>query len=150
MKLFYFVDFIHFKRFGRPITDDRYFHLEHGPIPSTILNLVNSIFDEGEDAILADTIFIEKNEHIQRIKAYQNFDKKDENLFSKNELDVMKEVCDRFKDKDTKFIVKSAHNEAAWSKTRETEEIPYELAIDDSDCRISKEEYEVLKMIERA
>jgi hypothetical protein len=42
MKLFYFADFEHVKKYASPITFDNYVHLEHGPVPSTILNLVNA------------------------------------------------------------------------------------------------------------
>ena len=50
MKLFYFADFLHVKKYGVPITYDTYIRLEHGPVPSKILNLVNSIIDDNEQA----------------------------------------------------------------------------------------------------
>jgi hypothetical protein len=55
MKLFYFADFGHVKRYASPITYDNYVHLEHGPIPSAILqsrrySLRSSIYQDKKAA----------------------------------------------------------------------------------------------------
>src|SRR3990167_8043480 len=62
MKLFYFLDFMHVKKYGSPVTYDSYIHLEHGPIPSTIKNLVDTAADDVDNSILADTISVERPE----------------------------------------------------------------------------------------
>jgi len=56
MKLFYFADFIHVKNFGSPITYDNYVRMEHGPIPSVILNLIDAVDGDVDSAELADII----------------------------------------------------------------------------------------------
>lgn len=42
-KLLYFADKLHLTRYGRPITGDRYYCLDHGPIPSASLNAINDL-----------------------------------------------------------------------------------------------------------
>ena len=149
MKLFYFADFMYVKHYGTPITYDRYIHLEHGPVPSKILNLVNSVADEGEDAILSDTIIIKRysSSSLQKIKCIKEFDENDEKLFSKKELETLEHTCKRFKDKGAKYLEELSHKEAPWEKTRELEEIPYTLAASDPDCLVEEEDIKLLTQI---
>lgn len=146
MKLFYFLDFLHVKRYGTPVTYDNYVNLEHGPIPSKILNLFNSVVDSEEDAILSDTITIERPDgtKMQRIKCIKNFSKDDERFFSEREMKILEEVCARFGNKTTKAIEDASHEEAPWRLTNETEEIPYTLASQDGDCMVSEQDIQLL------
>jgi uncharacterized phage-associated protein len=149
MKLFYFLDFTHLKNYGTPVTYDNYVHLEHGPIPSVIKNLVDTVANDIDDSLLADTIIIEKNGEngIQRITPCRQFTKNDEKYFSETELMVMQNVCDRFGNKNTKDIEDASHEEAPWKKTNLLDEIPYFLAAEDSDCKMSKEELQLLNVL---
>ena len=135
MKLFYFVDFNHVKRFGSPVTYDNYVHLEHGPVPSTILNLVNSVEQDVDDAILFDTIAVERKEnfHQKRVVSLKKFTEKDASYFSPSELSTMEKVCSRFTDKNAAFIEEASKKEAPYSKTKKLENIPYALALEDQD-----------------
>ncbi|OGZ43269.1 MAG: hypothetical protein A3J55_02670 [Candidatus Ryanbacteria bacterium RIFCSPHIGHO2_02_FULL_45_17b] len=144
MKLFYFVDFTHVKNYASPITFDNYVRLEHGPIPSTILNLVDAVEDDTDNAILADSFSIKTRDgsNQKRVVPTREFTSKDEKYFTPSELKVLKSVCDRFAGKTGKFIEDKSHEEAAWSKTKELESIPYTLATEDPDCHVSKEEIE--------
>lgn len=149
MKLFYFADFLHVKRHGHPITFDRYIHLEHGPVPSKILNLVNSVADDPEHAVLSDTISVKRAEgmNIQKVECSKKFSEGDKNFFSNQELDILDEVCKKFGDKNTKFIEDASHKESAWLLTDEVEEIPYSLAAQDADSEVDEEEIKLLMKI---
>lgn len=151
MKLFYFADFINIKRYGFPMTYDTYYHLEHGPIPSAIMNLVNSVADDP-NAILSDTIKItrESDSPIQKISCLENFSKKDELIFSEQELAILKEVCDKFGNKNTNYIEEASHREAPWRLTKELQTIPYTLAADDNDCLMKKESIELFNKLNEA
>lgn len=142
MKLFYFTDFTHVKNYASPITYDNYVHMEHGPIPSTILNLVNSVENDTEDAILTDSISIEMRDGslMKRVITKGMFTEKDRGYFSPSELKVLDNVCRRFSNKTGKYIEDASHKESAWSKTDELENIPYTLAVDDPDCLVEKDE----------
>src|SRR3990167_5532949 len=58
MKLFYFTDFRHVKKYLTPVTNDRYVNLEHGPVPSTIMNLVDAVENDIDSSILGDAISV--------------------------------------------------------------------------------------------
>lgn len=149
MKLFYFLDFIHLKNYGTPVTYDSYVHLEHGPIPSIIKNLVDNVANDIDNSLFADTIKIERPEgsDMQRIIAYRQFTKNDEKYFSKTELETMQKVCLKFGDKNTQYIEDASHDEAPWKKTNLLEEIPYSLAAEDDDCKMTKVELELLNTL---
>ena len=145
MKLFYFLDFTHVKTYGSPITYDRYMKMEHGPIPSTILNLVDAVDDDLDNAELADTIKIEKaaGSDMHRISPTRLFTEYDRGYFSETELEVLAKVCARFGDKTGRVIEEASHKEAPWTKTAFLEEIPYTLATEDNDCLVDKETIEL-------
>lgn len=149
MKLFYFLDFIHVKKYGCPVTYDRYVNLEHGPIPSTILNLVNEALVDIDNAKLSDSIEFEISQHSSmcRIKPIRQFSESDKDYFKPSELEVLKTVCDRFGGKNTQFIENASHDESPWTNTNFLDEIPYTLAVDDEDCLVSKEEIELMQLI---
>ena len=149
MKLFYFLDFVHIKKYGAPITFDTYVHLEHGPIPSTIKNLVDEACDDVDNSILADTIYFENVVDIamKRILPKRDFSENDKKYFSKSELEVLETVCRRFGAQNTKYIEDASHKEAPWLETNPLETIPYTLATGDKDCLVSKEEIQLLSDI---
>jgi uncharacterized phage-associated protein len=142
MKLFYFIDFLHVKKYGVPITYDTYVNLEHGPIPSAIKNLVDTASDDIDNSILSDIIKFETppGTNMSRVIPLGSFTKKEEKLFSNTELEILKEVCARFSDSNTKTIEDASHREAPWRETKLLETISYTLAAKDSDCMVSEEE----------
>jgi len=149
MKLFYFADFGHIKEYGSPITWDTYVKLEHGPIPSGIKNIVDSVEDDIDNSFFSDIISIKKSEgdYLHRIVPLREFTEQDKKYFSESELLVMKNVCIRFADKNTKEIEEASHKEATWIETDLLEVIPYSLAAKDSDCKISKEDIDLMMKI---
>lgn len=145
MKLIYFLDFAHLKKYGSPVTYDTYINLEHGPIPSAIKNLVDSAADDIDNSILADAISFDcpPNIDMYRVLPKREFTDTDRKYFSESELEILKQVCLRFGDKNTKFIENASHKESPWQKTSLLQVIPYELAAEDSDSEVSKEEIEL-------
>ncbi len=151
MKLFYFLDFMHLKTYGRPITFDAYVNMEHGPIPSNIKNLVDTSTDDIDHSVLSDTITCEWPEGTKmcRIIPRREFTEKDSKLFSESELDILQKVCQRFGDKNTQYIEEASHAEAPWKETKFLEQIPYTLAAKDGDSQVSEEEIELLMDIQK-
>lgn len=145
MKLIYFLDFMHLKKYGSPVTYDTYVNLEHGPIPSAILNLVNSAVYDIDNALLSDVISFEHpaNIDMDRILPKREFNDIDKKYFSEAELEILEKVTIRFGNRNTKFIEDASHKESPWQKTTELQTIPYELAADDPDSEVSKEEIEL-------
>lgn len=50
-KIFYFADKEHFLDWGRPISGDRYIAMEHGPVPSTIFELLKPNSGEPDEVL---------------------------------------------------------------------------------------------------
>ncbi len=150
MKLIYFLDFMHLKEYGTPVTYDTYVNLEHGPVPSTILNLVNNVLDDVDSAELSDTISIEPlaNFNMYRISPTRAFAEKDRDYLSESEMDVLEKVCMKFGDKNTNYIESASHSEAPWKETTFLQEIPYTLAANDPDSKVEKEDLEFLLKLE--
>ncbi len=148
MKLFYFLDFMHVKKYGAPVTYDTYVNLEHGPIPSAIKNLVDTASDDVDNSILSDIMEFETREVskgiMYRVVPTREFTEKDKGYFSESELDILNKVCERFGNSNTKFIEDASHKESPWSKTKLLETIPYSLAAKDTDCLVSEEEINLL------
>jgi len=146
MKLFYFCDFGNVKKHGAPITYDTYVRLEHGPVPSTIMNLISQAEDDFENAILSDTIKVDSdaNQLIHRIVPLREFSDIDAKYFSPIELETMGIICQRFKDSIGKQLEDISHDEMPWKKTNILEKIPYSLAAEDGDSEVSKEEIDLL------
>ena len=80
-----------------------------------------------------------------RIVGLRTFNEEDSKMFSKAELETLKNTCVRFGDKNTKFIEDASHKESPWKDTNLLDTIPFGLAYNDDDCRVSKEEIELLE-----
>ncbi len=149
MKLFYFLDFTHIKKFGTSVTGETYYHLEFGPIPTTIKNLVDSVGDNPESAMLSDIIAVqcEDGHDIHKVICLQSFTEKDREYFSEAEFKTMESICARFRDYSTPQMVDLSHKEAPWRLTELLEMIPYTLASEDPDCSVTKQDIELLSAI---
>lgn len=144
MKLFYFLDFLHVKKYGLPVTYDNYVHLEHGPIPSTIKNLVDQVEEDVHSAILADTINIltTDGQKIHQVVGMRALTEAELKLFSDSEIEILSEVCRRFGTKNTQATEDESHTEAPWRDTQMLESIPYTMAGRDSDSVYTEKEIE--------
>ncbi len=145
MKLFYFADFEHVRQYGAPITYDTYIHLEHGPVPTVVKNLVDTLCDDSENALLSDEFVCIKREKIHLISSL--FPNHEYTTLTPNEIKTLQLICNRFNDANTAIIEEASHNEAPWSKTTMLEEIPYQLALEDTKTSVSKEELDFLLSI---
>jgi len=152
MKLFYYLDFTHVKKFGSPITFDQYVKLDHGPIPSTIKNMVDDADADPDSSPLADTIDIQKEDGVMmhRIVARRKMTEFDKKLFSKSEMRILEEICKRFGNKNMKFIEDASHEEAPWKESGMYQAIPYQLAAHDSDCQVDVEDIDLAMQISNA
>ncbi len=142
MKLFYFADFLHLKKYGLPITYDTYAKFTYGPVPLTILNFINDVSEEGYESVLGDTVRIVQmpGTKIQRIEPLKKLTQREKDYFSKSEIEILETVCKRFYESNAEEIKEASHKEAAWNRTNLGEKIPYDIALKDKDCEITNEE----------
>ena len=142
MKLFYFLDFIHVKKYGVPVTFDTYYKLDKGPIPTYIKNIVDDACENEENSLLRDSINFETpiGTQMKKTVAKRKFNERDKKLFSKSELVILKKVCERFFETTTNEIIEISHKEAPYMESEITQIIPYELAARDPDSEFTPEE----------
>ena len=132
MKLLFFADKEHLKRFGIPIFYDKYFKLPHGPVPSLTLNIIDSL-NEVENYDLMEYANILK-EHIEINQVNQNgfifngFKIKkpfDDEVFSQSELEVLKLIANKYKDITANKISELSHLLPEYKNTPLSEIIDY-------------------------
>ena len=135
MKLLYFLDFMHFKKTGKSVTDLNYFAWEQGPVPK-------SFFEEISDAPKKDLkslVTIKNTGDFQHISPKKG-KKPDLDVFSPRELRLLEEISFIFRDVQARDISGISHlpNEP-WDTTKKTkgmfELIDYTLAIDSKSAK---------------
>jgi uncharacterized phage-associated protein len=143
-KLLYYIDFEHYKKYGRPILGDIYFKMELGPVPSFSYNLFNLAFygngnDNKSTEEIKSSISLKKvkvkDYNINIIVPKKKFNK---DIFSSSEIKVMENVAKKhFSDTGTSMSKKTHAANTPWSKTDQNQVIDYDLVLDKSS--ISKE-----------
>jgi len=138
-KLLFFADKAHLLKYGRPILGDRYVSMDHGPVPSAALDLMNRLIapDEIDDPVREQLrtklsvhwLLFAKN-HPFRAKvhgeaAYQHL--------SQSERDVLDEIIATYGRKPVGELIDLTHKEYAWRISDGTRlrgssaPMPYEL-----------------------
>ncbi len=142
MKLFYFLDFNHVKQYASPVTYDAYYNLDHGPIPSRIKNLVDDFCDEPAGTQLSEILDCEYPDGTSmcRMKPKRQFTEKDRKLFSETEFKILEQVATKYKNAKTQEIEEDSHKQAPWKNTSTLDQIPYYLAAQDEDSRVTEED----------
>ncbi|MGF7186606.1 putative zinc finger/helix-turn-helix YgiT family protein [Desulfitispora alkaliphila] len=118
MKLLWYADALHFRRYGRSMTGLVYKHRPYGALPIA--------FDE---IIYLPTVRVIE-EIIYEDISYKIVPNKQVNVsdFSLEELNILESVATKFKNYRAREIVNYMHEEKAYLETEEYEIIPYSLA----------------------
>jgi uncharacterized phage-associated protein len=119
-KLLYFADKEHLLRYGRTITGDRYYRLQHGPIPTNGLNMLRGKSTAANAALLGQWLSLEDD----NIKLKR---RPDLTVFSKSDLRVLEEICTKYGKYSAGYLSRLSHREAPWTKTAQNEAIDFEL-----------------------
>lgn len=134
LKLFYYLDFISYKLRGEPVTNDIYFKMPYGPVPSNIKDNIDLLSEENVigpefKSQLSPYIFLKKdttgngNLIISKGKDF-NLDKK----LSSTEIDLIKSIANTFKSVKSKTLSNQTHREKPWLSTSDFAVIDYSLA----------------------
>jgi putative zinc finger/helix-turn-helix YgiT family protein len=118
MKLLWYTDSLHFKKFGTSMTGLVYQHLLMGAVPL------------GYNEILSLPSITIEEEYFNDYIGYKIHPGEEINLssFSLEELTIMQNVANFFKNKNTDEVVKYMHDETAYLETNPSQIIPYSLA----------------------
>ena len=143
LKLFYYLDFIAVQEVGNPVTNDTYFALPYGPIPSFIKDQISMLDDAqrvAEAALMKDPttevalyngagifenyIKLEKDDGII-VKPIKEFDPTKLSGYEKKLLD---DIIETFRDMSVKDIVIKTHTEPPYAQTASNNIIDYRMA----------------------
>lgn len=135
-KLLYFADKIHLLTYGRPILGDRYVSMEHGPVPSETLNLMNSLIspDEIEEATQEQAErFVTVHRHFVKHPRFRSRGTVDLDRLSQAELETLDRVFQEYGRKTVGELIDLTHQERAWQISNQgrpegsSAPMPYEL-----------------------
>lgn len=129
-KLLYLADFTQYYRELAPMSGVKYRRMEYGPVADVFFSLTDDLYQTGK-------INITPNERAQIISSTtresENFDR-----LSDEEVALIKEICELWKDKRTEEIVNFTHEQLPWQVCRDGEFIPYELIIQEDPDNVFK------------
>ena len=115
LKLVYFADRYHLRKYGRMITNDNYFAMEHGPVPSTTKDIAesNDYLDETIKAYSQG--FIEPIDNLT-LKAKSKLDK---SALSDSDLEALKFSWDTFGHLDQFELRDLTHFYPEWLRVKD-------------------------------
>lgn len=113
-KLVYLCDFASYYKYLKPISGFKYQKFPLGPVAIQFFTII----DDSESFIVeqkAKAIMISLNEA------------PDDTVFDKQELSLIKEICQKWKKATTQEIVEFTHNQVPWKVCKNEDVIPYTL-----------------------
>lgn len=113
-KLLFLADKYHLVRYGRTITGDRYFAMPHGPAPNRVLDLLNLLLEDPENApALSSILTVDRSYRYPRFRVAQPFET--ENL-SQSDLEALDQTLARFGSKSFPELKALTHEMVAYQK----------------------------------
>lgn len=116
-KLAYLIDFWWYYRHLESLTGLEYRRIQHGPVSDTYFWVLEELQN-------SESIGIQPS---GRAAMIENISSPDVSLLSEEELSFVKEVCAKWKGKNTEEIVRFTHEQLPWKICRENDIIPYEI-----------------------
>lgn len=106
-KLLCLADKYHIRQYGRSITNDNYFAMTYGTVPSTTKDLL--------DGVINNDLF---DEYIEQVDQHTYKSKKEANLkvFSETDLSSINLIYNTFKDKDQFELSSHSHLFPEWTR----------------------------------
>ena len=124
LKEMFYVDFIFYKENCKSITGLEYAKLPFGPVPDKFEKILSIGYQED---IIDYELILDTSKEYYEITSKKEFNK---DLFTKEELTILKKVKDYFKDYNTSEIVEYSHKEKAFIATNKCEKISYDYSFD--------------------
>lgn len=132
-KLLYFLDFEHYRDTARSVTGMEYFAWKMGPVPKALHEELDDPHADWRPCIEFKEVTVRSNGGTMLlVKAICDFN---EELFSRRELKIMRDLAARYADSNAESMVEVTHLEnLPWHKVWEKEgqkqaSIPYDYAL---------------------
>lgn len=134
-KLFYYIDFIAMNERGAPITNDLYYKLPYGPVPSFIKNEIDSLLLRENSEEYGSIFFKNLTCGLIKDKEFKAVllkKKKDYFYslrdFSQYERNLLGRIVKKFKNTSSAVLSKKTHKEKPYLLTSDNSIIDYSLA----------------------
>lgn len=112
-KLFFYTDFLHYRRTGYSISGIAYRAIPFGPVPAEYDKLYVKLKDDQCAAI--GFVEFDNGNYGETITATRKFEPGE---FTDAELNTLKDVADKFASSTTSKIVNTSHQEKAWKENK--------------------------------
>jgi uncharacterized phage-associated protein len=112
LKLLFFADRFHLRKYGRPITNDEYFAMNYGPVPSGAKDLV-----EGSD-FRPDSEKAYAGQYLDPVDRFEfsSIAKPDSEVFSKTDLEALGYALKHFGQFDQFKLAELTHAYPEWNR----------------------------------
>lgn len=120
-KLVYLADFAWFYNHLESMSGMQYRKIQYGPVPDSYFRAIDELFEEGYIEITPT------EDGAMLISQTRNGEKITLSEINKDEVKLIKNISDKWKDKNTKEIVTFTHNQLPYAICSDNEIIPYEL-----------------------
>jgi uncharacterized phage-associated protein len=154
IKLIYFADRYHFRKYYRTITGDDYYSMDHGPVASGVLDIINNnrSFGRGKWIEYKDNYLDVENNTVRSKSDI------DEDEFSDSDVEVLEEIWEKFGSKTGNNLRNLTHRYPEWMKTQYQLESTSRVRINELDflldpqnesldplCELSEEKKDLIK-----
>jgi len=126
-KLLYYLDFINYREKDESVTGTDYYKQEYGPLARDLPEMISELVEDKK--LEVERVESDGKEH-HRFKALNDVE---EDVFSEDELVLLRKLKNEYADWDTSEIVAKSHLEAPWIQAEEGGKLSYELAVDVDD-----------------
>ena len=127
-KLLYLADFRNFFENLEPMSGVKYRRLEYGPVPDMFFSMTDNLLDQGK-------IHIEILDRGAQMISLNTLEE-DRDQLTDQELVLIQQICELWKDKPTQEIVNFTHEQKPWKMCRDGEYIPYSLIIQEDPAHV--------------
>ena len=121
-KILYYSDFRAYRSLRQSITGSEYQHLSEGPAPRGLLDIRQSLIEDGSIELQRRMYFNRVQHSITAIR------EPDLSVFRQDELDIIDEVIEDLWNMNGSEVSELSHQEIGWQVTKESETIPHRTA----------------------
>ena len=115
VKLLFFADRYHLRKYGRLISDDTYYALPHGPVASNSLDILNQVMNDSDTG--AAKQYIKKSDS----KAFTAVETDYElEYLSDSDIEALNFVAEQFGDKEAWELRNLTHEYPEWKRFEHT------------------------------
>ena len=111
LKLIFFADRYHLRKFGRPITNDEYYAMKLGPVASGVKDIAenSSFLDEKEQGYASEFLISRRLDYCSRREV-------DERVFSESDVEALEFAWNKFGHFDEFRLADLTHLYPEWQK----------------------------------